>query len=673
MSEGISHHKSRAVYFFIAVLLAACLLPISKSMASDKSNQAMFEEVDTVNSAYVQEEQPYSFAVIGNASATPAVNNLCWMLGNLSVSYKTVFPSEVTDDQVLDNVDGVVSLVDNTETLPNVTVIRNFARDHVVISDSYDFCNLYFPSLSRYLVTATGVAQVTYLIDWGSFRRGDRPEFRRSDSSLQLVLNSGIAMFSNITKIAQYDSTRIAFFRMAGDTVSSGYYVLDLNATRDSSLTANDWHLFPVISYVQKIEIGKYARWMANGLNWNSLDWVNGFMQNLALKYPTLVQVHSIGTTVEGRSINALFIGTGNRYFLVDAGIHGDEKTGTVACLRLAELLTEFWDSNNSYYRTLLSDYQVIIVPVSNPDAYSDNVRTNANGVDLNRNYPPDGPTQLTEPESKAFANLLANYPPTVYINLHCGGFQSLYYCDASSPLQDPFRRFALETWNLANISFISLGHWGLDEGRPLYKINHIGKSYLAGPAYEYAWWKYNATSLLVEFFNWSPAYNLLGQEYFLSIIFTAIEHYGRSGDVLTYSTTRIETTRASGGAYSASLSTDGYEQTYTEIYTGPGGKPKIVYLDGARKIEGDEWSWDNNANIITVENATKSIYLSWDLATPWDLNQDGKVDGKDVAIVSLAFGSVQGSSNWNPLADLNADGKIDGADIAIDASHFGE
>lgn len=57
----------------------------------------------------------------------------------------------------------------------------------------------------------------------------------------------------------------------------------------------------------------------------------------------------------------------------------------------------------------------------------------------------------------------------------------------------------------------------------------------------------------------------------------------------------------------------------------------------------------------------------------PWDLSQDGKVDGKDIAIVALAFGSVLGSSNWNPLADLNADGKIDGQDITAVAIYYGE
>jgi parallel beta-helix repeat protein len=65
-------------------------------------------------------------------------------------------------------------------------------------------------------------------------------------------------------------------------------------------------------------------------------------------------------------------------------------------------------------------------------------------------------------------------------------------------------------------------------------------------------------------------------------------------------------------------------------------------------------------------------------LMSPWknpvgDVNMDGKVDGKDMAIVARAFGSFPGDPRWNALADLNDDGKIDGKDIVIVAIHFGK
>ncbi|MCJ7422691.1 ABC transporter substrate-binding protein [Candidatus Bathyarchaeota archaeon] len=57
----------------------------------------------------------------------------------------------------------------------------------------------------------------------------------------------------------------------------------------------------------------------------------------------------------------------------------------------------------------------------------------------------------------------------------------------------------------------------------------------------------------------------------------------------------------------------------------------------------------------------------------PGDINCDGKVDVKDIALVSLAFGSYPGHPRWNPLADENEDGKIDVRDVSLIAKNFGK
>jgi hypothetical protein len=58
---------------------------------------------------------------------------------------------------------------------------------------------------------------------------------------------------------------------------------------------------------------------------------------------------------------------------------------------------------------------------------------------------------------------------------------------------------------------------------------------------------------------------------------------------------------------------------------------------------------------------------------SPWDPNQDGKVDIRDITILARAYGSTPISPNWNPLADLNLDERIDMADLAPVARRFGE
>ncbi|MGD0029071.1 MAG: dockerin type I domain-containing protein [Candidatus Bathyarchaeia archaeon] len=55
------------------------------------------------------------------------------------------------------------------------------------------------------------------------------------------------------------------------------------------------------------------------------------------------------------------------------------------------------------------------------------------------------------------------------------------------------------------------------------------------------------------------------------------------------------------------------------------------------------------------------------------DLNGDGKVDGKDVAIVAKAFGAYPGHPRWDSTADLNGDGVVDALDLAIVAKNFGK
>jgi outer membrane protein assembly factor BamB len=57
----------------------------------------------------------------------------------------------------------------------------------------------------------------------------------------------------------------------------------------------------------------------------------------------------------------------------------------------------------------------------------------------------------------------------------------------------------------------------------------------------------------------------------------------------------------------------------------------------------------------------------------PGDLNMDGKVDMKDVAIATRAFGSHPGHERWNPIADENEDGKIDLFDIALICRNYGK
>jgi len=48
------------------------------------------------------------------------------------------------------------------------------------------------------------------------------------------------------------------------------------------------------------------------------------------------------------------------------------------------------------------------------------------------------------------------------------------------------------------------------------------------------------------------------------------------------------------------------------------------------------------------------------------DLNDDGRVDEQDKAIVTAAWMTTPGQPRWNPVADVNGDGRVDSKDLAI-------
>lgn len=121
-------------------------------------------------------------------------------------------------------------------------------------------------------------------------------------------------------------------------------------------------------------------------------------------------EVHSIGTSVEGESIDAVCVaglGPGpHARVLCTANIHGVEWVSGLVGLGLLDRLAV----GDAVATALLERAEVWVVPCLNPDGYRRTwergghgrlaeLRANANGVDLNRNYPlPPGMRRLALP-----------------------------------------------------------------------------------------------------------------------------------------------------------------------------------------------------------------------------------------------------------------------------------
>lgn len=77
-----------------------------------------------------------------------------------------------------------------------------------------------------------------------------------------------------------------------------------------------------------------------------------------------------------------------------------------------------------------------------------------------------------------------------------------------------------------------------------------------------------------------------------------------------------------------------------------------------------------------SIRNTTNFNFDVFIMGSPnilGDVNNDGHVDIKDMAIIILAYGSNSGSPNWNSAADLNQDGTVDIRDLGIVARNYGK
>lgn len=170
-------------------------------------------------------------------------------------------------------------------------------------------------------------------------------------------------------------------------------------------------------------------------------------MQQFKTNYPNICKIDTIGTSVEGRLLLVAKISDNvntdesEPEFFYTSSMHGDETTGYV-------LLLHFIDYLLSNYGTIpritniVNNMEIYINPLANPDgtfasgnnSVSGATRSNANGTDLNRNYPvPDGSTgddgtYSKEVETQAFIDFIESRHFVMSANFH-GGIELANYC----------------------------------------------------------------------------------------------------------------------------------------------------------------------------------------------------------------------------------------------------
>ncbi len=179
---------------------------------------------------------------------------------------------------------------------------------------------------------------------------------------------------------------------------------------------------------------------------WNvypTYDAYVAMMYQFQTNYPDLCQIVDIGPTVQGRRLLFAKITSGvnqsldKPQFMYTSTMHGDETTGYVLMLRLIDsLLTAY--GTNPRITNLVDNLEIWINPNANPDGtyYTGNSsvsgarRNNANGYDLNRNFPsqPNGTNSAPrQPETIAMMALAEGEHFVQSSNIH-GGAEVLNY-----------------------------------------------------------------------------------------------------------------------------------------------------------------------------------------------------------------------------------------------------
>lgn len=126
-----------------------------------------------------------------------------------------------------------------------------------------------------------------------------------------------------------------------------------------------------------------------------------------------------VGFSTQGRPILLRSVGHGPRRVLFIGAIHGDEPEGAHTAAALPEAFTA---------AGLADRITLSLVEDANPDGRALGTRGNANGVDINRNFPAsnfdasdpaNGGTPLSQAESRVLFDTIERLSPDLIISMH--------------------------------------------------------------------------------------------------------------------------------------------------------------------------------------------------------------------------------------------------------------
>jgi len=174
--------------------------------------------------------------------------------------------------------------------------------------------------------------------------------------------------------------------------------------------------------------------------SYHNYDELTGFLQEINSQYPNITNLLSIGQSVEGRELWVLEVSDNpgvnelEPEFKYIANMHGDETVGRELSLFLIEWLVQEYGTNQRA-TDLVNNTSIFIMPSMNPDGFESGDRYNANGVDLNRDFPdqfddPNNSINGRQPETRAMMEWTWNHNFVLSANMHTGALVANYPYD---------------------------------------------------------------------------------------------------------------------------------------------------------------------------------------------------------------------------------------------------
>ncbi|KAM8905520.1 carboxypeptidase D [Spinachia spinachia] len=310
--------------------------------------------------------------------------------------------------QVHSGVKGTVSDIGNGKGIPNATISVEDIPHNITTAGTGDYWRLLVPG--TYYITA--------------FAHGYFP----------------LRTYASVSK----DHVELLDFKLKRDT--NGQSPMSPQPTPNPSEKA--FH-----SLIKDLSLGEGLEQLVSStdtesrLRYRGYKDLSGFVQGLTLNFPKITSLHSLGQSVEFRTIWGLEISNkpveaepSEPKIRLVAGIHGNAPVGTELLLEFAALLCINYGKNPAITR-LINETRIVIVPSINPDGREQAVEkqctslqgsTNTHGKDLDTDFFGNASQRVVEPqpETRAMMDLILGQGFTLSVALDGGSLVATYPYD---------------------------------------------------------------------------------------------------------------------------------------------------------------------------------------------------------------------------------------------------